>query len=150
MSRNRQPLTDPIRTPTFRSGRIAAVFPSSQTASMERSAEPIMKSSWIMESFTPSLRHSSSVLFWKSLMVSAKPHAERQMAAGVLVEQCVVEQQARLVDGRIERHERAFAQIPAALVHFDELRQKLVVFLGVPFDGLASWKRIQKPLISWP
>ena len=59
------------------------------------------------------------------------------MAAGVLIEQRVVEQQARLVDGRIERHERAFAEIPAALVHFDELRQKLVVFLGVPFDGLA-------------
>ena len=32
-----------------------------------------MKSSWIMESLTPSLRQSSSDLFWKSRIVSAKP-----------------------------------------------------------------------------
>lgn len=51
--------------------KMGTTLPPSHTASMERSAEPIMKSSWIMESLTPSARHSSSVLFWKSRMVSA-------------------------------------------------------------------------------
>ena len=52
---------------------MGTTLPPSHTASMERSAEPIMKSSWIMESLTPSARHTYSVLFWKSRMVSAKP-----------------------------------------------------------------------------
>ena len=59
------------------------------------------------------------------------------MAAGVLVKEGVVEQEARLVDGRVKRHQRAFAKIPAALVHLDELGEQLVVLLRVPFDGLA-------------
>ena len=59
------------------------------------------------------------------------------MAAGVLVEQRVVEQQAGLVDGRIKRHKRTFAEIAAALVHLNQLRQKFIIFLSVPFDGLA-------------
>ena len=42
--------------------KMGTVLPSSQSASMFISAVPIMKSSWIMESLTPSLRHSSSVL----------------------------------------------------------------------------------------
>ena len=66
-----------------------------------------------------------------------KAHAEREMAAGVLVKEGVVEQEARLVDGRVKRHQRAFAKIPAALVHLDELGEQLVVLLRVPFDGLA-------------
>ena len=32
-------------------------------------------------------------------------HAEREMAAGVLVEQCIVEQDAGFVDRGVERHE---------------------------------------------
>ena len=59
------------------------------------------------------------------------------MATGVLVKEGVVEQEARLVDGRVKRHQRAFAKIPAALVHLDELGEQLVVLLRVPFDGLA-------------
>lgn len=39
------------------------VRPSRQCAVMARSGVPIMKSSWIMESFTPSARISSSVRF---------------------------------------------------------------------------------------
>ena len=57
----------------FPSRKTATVLPSPHTASMLMSAEPIMKSSWTMESLTPSARHSSSVLCSKSRMVSAKP-----------------------------------------------------------------------------
>jgi len=66
-----------------------------------------------------------------------KAHAQSQVAAGVLVEQRVVEQQAGLVDGGIKGHQRALAQIAAALVHGDELGQQLVVDLGVPLHGLT-------------
>ena len=59
------------------------------------------------------------------------------MAAGVLVKQRVVEQQAGLVDGGVEGHQGALAQIAAALVHGDELGQQVVVDLGVPLHGLA-------------
>ena len=66
-----------------------------------------------------------------------KAHAERQMAAGVLVKKRVVKQNAGLVDGRVERHQRALAEIRTSLVHFNELRQKIVVFLRVPLDGFS-------------
>ena len=56
------------------------------------------------------------------------------MAAGVLVKERIVEQNAGLIDGRIERHECAFAEVRASLVHFDELCEKVVVYLCVPFD----------------
>ena len=66
-----------------------------------------------------------------------KAHAQGQMAAGILVKQRVVEQQAGLVDGGVEGHQGALAQIAAALVHGDELGQQVVVDLGVPLHGLA-------------
>ena len=64
-------------------------------------------------------------------------HAEREVAACVLVKECVVEQQPRLIDRALPRHERALAEIGRALVHGDELFQQLLVFLRVHLHGLA-------------
>ena len=52
--------------------KMGTVRPSSHTASMLMSAEPIIKSSCTMESLTPRARHSSSVFSSKPRMVSAK------------------------------------------------------------------------------
>ena len=73
-------------------------------------------------------------------------HAEREMAAGVLIEQCIVEQDAGLVDRGVERHERTFAEIGAALVHGDELGQQRFVFLRAPFGGLALAEANPEPV----
>ena len=40
---------------------------------MFMSAQPIMKSTWIMDLFTPRALHSSSVMFSKPFTQSAKP-----------------------------------------------------------------------------
>ena len=66
-----------------------------------------------------------------------KARAKSQMAGGVLVEKRVVEQQPRLADGAVVGHQRTLAQIRAALVHGDELRQQVVVLLRVPLHRLA-------------
>jgi len=60
-------------------------------------------------------------------------HAERQVARGIFIEQRVVEEQAGFADGRVVGDERALAEIAAALVHGDDLGQKRLVFLRVPF-----------------
>ena len=66
--------------------------------------------------------------------------AQRQMAGGVLVEQGLVEQQAAPADGRIVGHQRALAQIAAALVHGDHLGEQGLVLLCVPLHRLALLK----------
>ena len=59
------------------------------------------------------------------------------MAAGIFIKQRVVKQDARLVDGAVIRHERAFAEVGGAFVHGDELLQQSLVRARVRLDGAA-------------
>ena len=54
------------------------------------SAEPIMKSSWIMESLTPMARHSASVLLLVIADGIGKAHPQSQMAGGIFIKKGVI------------------------------------------------------------
>ena len=67
----------------------------------------------------------------KALHALVKAEAERQMAGGILIEERIVEEQAGLVDRRLLRHERALAEIVAALVHADDLLENILSLFGL-------------------
>ena len=62
------------------------------------------------------------------------------MAAGVFVEQGVIEEEARFVDGGIEGNERALAQIRRPLVHREDLAQQRLSPRRPAFDRLSPFK----------
>ena len=66
-----------------------------------------------------------------------KASAEREMAACVFVEQRVVKSDARVSDGRVVRHERAFAKICRAFVHRNHGAQQILVLFRTDVNDFS-------------
>ena len=60
------------------------------------------------------------------------------MAAGVFIEEGVVEEKPGLIDGAVEGYQGALAQVPGALVHVEHLLEQGIVDLGLGLHGLAA------------
>ena len=83
-------------------------------------------------------------LFFAILFIIAKKvgkaSAERKMAGGIFIKECVIEEKSRLSYGRGVGNERALAKVCSTLVHSDKLAKERLILFSSHFNGLTALK----------